>query len=196
LLPDQGVDPARAKPRRKTRAAETAAFSAWYELYPRKVKRTAAAAAWSALELDAKADEVTAALRVQIAFFKAQPIDKVPHPASWLNGGRWTDDPSAYRISPVVHRCDFHKRFPHVPSRFRDSKCVDCQHHSAARAGRSSEPSSAADALPSWAKEPPPAPWTPEQIAEAAAATKALKASQNVSGAATERTKTSNGGTP
>jgi hypothetical protein len=97
LSPDQGVDPARAKRQRRTE--ESASFAAWYAEYPRKVGRTKAAAAWAKFELDARADAVMVALRAQLAHYRARPIEKVPHPTTWLNEGRWNDDPAAYAVN-------------------------------------------------------------------------------------------------
>jgi hypothetical protein len=36
-------------------------------------------------------DEILKALEWQIIDFKQRPPDKIPHPATWLNGKRWED---------------------------------------------------------------------------------------------------------
>jgi len=178
LLPDQGADRARAKRKKKARPVESPAFVAWYAEYPRKVAREHAAAMWSERGCDELAEVIMAALHTQIAYWRAQPIDKVPHPGSWLNGTRWIDDPQVYRVGAMnggLHRnapdtrCAWHRdpRNDSRASRYPDKRCDRCKHFAASGAGRTGDPESAADALPSWASSPPPAAWTPEQIAEA-----------------------------
>ncbi len=178
---DQGVDPARVKRRR---TVETPGFKAWWIEYPRKVAKEAAMKAWEKLALEAKATEVIAGLRHQLAYFAAQPIDKVPHPASWLNAGRWTDDPAAYRIAAVNGglnrdtRCQWHRDHRHdaTPSAFPKPACERCKHFSSRNRGRQAEPEHVAGALPAWSTAPPPAPWTAEQRAEAESLMKQRKA--------------------
>jgi hypothetical protein len=86
----QGSDPARAK--RKKRQ-ETAAFVAFYTAYPRHVARGAAWRMWVSEGCEVLASEIMAALVWQVPqVFAKAPKDKVPHPASWLHGGRWTDE--------------------------------------------------------------------------------------------------------
>lgn len=68
-------------------------FDAFYRLYPRKTGKAAAERAWNRLHLDAKADTVIPALNAQIraGMFKTEP-HFIPHPATWLNAGRWEDE--------------------------------------------------------------------------------------------------------
>ncbi|MCF7537571.1 hypothetical protein [Pseudomonas petrae] len=73
-------------------------FDRFYKLYPRKQKRPAAEQAWKKLAPDADVQQqIIKALTKQ-----ATSIDWlksggqfIPHPASWLNGKRWEDEPLA-----------------------------------------------------------------------------------------------------
>lgn len=68
-------------------------FDAFWLAYPRKVSKDAARRAWG------KATRRTPAA-VILAAVASYPFDLsrpqfIPHPATWLNGGRWDDDPAA-----------------------------------------------------------------------------------------------------
>lgn len=173
LVSDQREDGAR--PRRR-RTVESEAFTSWWSLYPRKVGKAKALEAWTRLELDARAAAVMTGLNAQLGYYRAQPIDKVPHPTTWLNAGRWDDDPAAYVISrPGANgsapdtRCTWHREPKHdgSPSKYPDKRCERCRHFLARGAGRTGEPETAANVMPSWGQVPPPPAWTAEQIAEA-----------------------------
>lgn len=99
--PLQQVDRARAK--RKTKRSETPAFVAFYAAFPRKVARDAAWKAWESKGCEDVAGEIMSALAWQVPqVFRPAPADKVPHPASWLNAGRWKDErPSAAALRPA-----------------------------------------------------------------------------------------------
>ena len=99
--PDPGsvVSPDRASARRRNRAKETPEFVAFYAAYPRKEKRPNAFRAWIGQECQGKAELVMAGLLRWLPRFRAIEPDRVPHPASWLNGQQWQDDPP-----PVVIR--------------------------------------------------------------------------------------------
>lgn len=78
--------------------AVDAAFDLWWDLYPRKVARKDAKKAYEkALRAGVSAHDLTAGLRAHLpgweALRKAEGITKIPHPATWLNGGRWEDRP-------------------------------------------------------------------------------------------------------
>lgn len=70
-----------------------ASFDAWWKQYPRKRGKQAAVKAYKKAlkQTDAQTllDAVAAWIRVE---WRDRPLDKIPHPATWLNEGRWEDD--------------------------------------------------------------------------------------------------------
>lgn len=72
------------------------AFGAWWEIYPRKVSKQAAAKAWKART---KAKDLPDDLVEITQRFAASVADKdpefIPHPATWLNQHRWEDVPTS-----------------------------------------------------------------------------------------------------
>jgi hypothetical protein len=70
-----------------------AAFDTFWAAYPRKVGKDAARRAWG--KVTRRTDPA-----VILAGLAGYPFDLsrsqfIPHPATWLNGGRWEDDPAA-----------------------------------------------------------------------------------------------------
>lgn len=67
----------------------------FWPVYPRKVGKAAAEKAWAALNPSAEqVAELVAALRAQIdAGLGAREPEFIPHPATWINGKRWLDEP-------------------------------------------------------------------------------------------------------
>jgi hypothetical protein len=66
-------------------------FEAFWMAYPRKVGKKAAAQAWQRLAPDdALAAVIVDAVRAQ--HLEDRDRQFVPHPATWLNGERWTDE--------------------------------------------------------------------------------------------------------
>lgn len=68
-------------------------FDEFWEAYPRKVSKDAARRAWGKVTRRTEPAAIVAAVR-------AYPFDTtrpqfIPHPATWLNGARWEDDPAA-----------------------------------------------------------------------------------------------------
>ncbi len=89
-LPDQTR--ARREKRAKNKAELTPAFLAFWDVYPRKVARAEAWVAWLQSGLEARAEQITAALRRQVAAnFAGVEWDRVPHAATWLRAERWND---------------------------------------------------------------------------------------------------------
>lgn len=88
------------KPERKNRSlrslsracAREADFAEWWAEYPRKVGKDAAQKAYEKAVTRCSTAELLLALRRQ-----RWPADPgfIPHPATWLNQGRWQDDPAA-----------------------------------------------------------------------------------------------------
>jgi hypothetical protein len=69
------------------------AFSEFWEVYPRKVGKSAAKKSFAKAYTCANGEVVLGAQRY--ANDPYLPLDKnfIPHPATWLNAGRWEDDP-------------------------------------------------------------------------------------------------------
>ena len=70
-------------------------FEKFWKLYPRKVKKATAEAAWKKLDLT---PEVLTSIMTALAR-QASSIDWlksngqfIPHPTTWLNGKRWEDE--------------------------------------------------------------------------------------------------------
>lgn len=70
-----------------------AGFDEFWRAYPRRVARLAAQKAWHAMSIADRAAAV-AAVPAHVAYWQARDTadDKIPHPASWLNGRRWEDE--------------------------------------------------------------------------------------------------------
>ena len=74
-------------------------FDEFYSTYPRKVGRKAAVRAWEkALRDGADADEIVAGARRYSADSNLSTDRRyIPHPATWLNAGRWKTNPNPAR---------------------------------------------------------------------------------------------------
>ena len=75
-------------------ARETSDFSAFWAAYPRRVGKDAARKAFDRRRSDVTLEAVLAALELQKASQQWQRDGGryVPHPATWLNQGRWQDE--------------------------------------------------------------------------------------------------------
>jgi len=69
-------------------------FEAFYRLYPRHTGKDAALRSWTRMNLDNKADVILPALAEQkrAGMFRTEEPRFIPHPATWLNQGRWQDE--------------------------------------------------------------------------------------------------------
>lgn len=87
-------------------------FDEFWTAYPRKVGKVAARKAWTSATKRVNADKIVAAVR-EYPF--RDDLQYVPHPASWLNGGRWEDDPSA--VNPTRNgRAGTYGPRQHIPT--------------------------------------------------------------------------------
>lgn len=68
-------------------------FDGFWSHYPRRVGKAKALKSYRAARKSASVDVIAAGLRAQLPDLKARDLDKVPHPATWLNQRRWEDDP-------------------------------------------------------------------------------------------------------
>ena len=68
-------------------------FSDFYALYPRKQGRRAAEKSWQRMTSQEQTDAVEA-LSNHLEYWKLKQTEKdfIPHPATWLNQGRWEDE--------------------------------------------------------------------------------------------------------
>ena len=67
-------------------------FAEWWELYPRKVGKQAAAAKYAWALKSASAGELLDGLRRHLPLLRSKDPQFVPHPATWLSQGRWEDE--------------------------------------------------------------------------------------------------------
>ena len=74
-------------------------FEAFWSDYPRKVGKGAAVKAWKAATRKTNPQAIRDGLRRQLPAMTQQEPRFIPHPSTWLNGARWTDDPEALRPS-------------------------------------------------------------------------------------------------
>lgn len=110
-LPLPGGAPAEPK---RTRRDYDAEFDAWWQHYPNKVAKDAAARAYAAaVKRGATPAELAAGLAR--AVWPADP-NYIPHPSTWLNGGRWKDQP-APRLVHDATTPNNHSGAPHDQSR-------------------------------------------------------------------------------
>lgn len=78
-------------------AREPDPFETWWPHYPRKVAKAAAIkpfwTAFSAFKCDTPLTALIEATDRFAEEVRGRPVDKIPHPATWLNGQRWNDEP-------------------------------------------------------------------------------------------------------
>lgn len=92
-------------------------FDSFWSAYPRRVGKDAARRAWGKATRRATAEVILAAVQVY-PFDTARP-QFIPHPATWLNGGRWADDPAAVTPPSSVSASGYSPR-THAP--YRDQR--------------------------------------------------------------------------
>ena len=81
-------------------AAFDAEFDRFWALYPRKVGKGQARGAYRKARSKVTVEQIAAALHVYIRASASMERDKVRHPATWLNGEPWEDDPAAIAPEP------------------------------------------------------------------------------------------------
>lgn len=92
----EGESPPYSPPPSPTREPSRAdgGFAEFYRLFPRKKAPRAAEKAYrAAVKRGASPAIILAALRTQLDDFSARPPDRVPYPATWLNGQQWLNEP-------------------------------------------------------------------------------------------------------
>lgn len=84
----------------KTRTTpESEHFTAFYEAYPRKMKRPDALKAWKQMGCDALVTEVAAGLQRWRVEWRKSEARFIPYPGSWLRAQGWRDEPVRVRAS-------------------------------------------------------------------------------------------------
>lgn len=80
-------------------AGSGTSFDAFYDAYPRKVGKSAARRAWG-VATKTVPPEVIVSAATRFANDPNLPLDKnfIPHPSTWLNQGRWDDEPLPPRV--------------------------------------------------------------------------------------------------
>lgn len=73
----------------------TGGFDDFWKVYPRKTSKGQAKRAWTAAAKKADPPQILEALQSQIDTWRreARQPEYIPHPATWLNGERWLDEP-------------------------------------------------------------------------------------------------------
>lgn len=78
-------------------------FEDFWSAYPRKDGKAAARKAWPKAVKRLEAPRLVAAARYWAGLWAKAGVERqfIPHPATWLNGDRWNDQPPAPRASPT-----------------------------------------------------------------------------------------------
>lgn len=77
-------------------SSDDARFDAWWGIYPRRVGKKQAHKAFAAALREVDFETLMAATHAFAASDKARG-DFCPHPTTWLNQGRWDDDPATWQ---------------------------------------------------------------------------------------------------
>src|SRR5574343_1375842 len=73
-------------------ATEAVTFDDFWTLYPKRVARKDAVKAWTRMTLADRVDALVALVDWRRVWLARGEMEYVPHPATWLNGERWTDE--------------------------------------------------------------------------------------------------------
>jgi anti-sigma28 factor (negative regulator of flagellin synthesis) len=94
IQPVQPIAYAEAKAKVVKTATQPDGFDLFYQAYPKKVAKSAAAKAFKSAKVNANIDLVLADIRNRIASgeWKLDQKQFIPNPASYLNGRRWEDE--------------------------------------------------------------------------------------------------------
>ena len=95
--PGEGEKGRRGEVKTPSSTGVDAAFEAFWLAYPRKVGKTAARKAWKSAVRVNSATFIAAGLQAQLPKLLTSEERFRPHPATWLNEGRWEDEAAAPR---------------------------------------------------------------------------------------------------
>jgi uncharacterized protein YdaU (DUF1376 family) len=107
---------------------DDADFAEFWDRYPRKVGKDAARKAFAKAMKAARPDDVMFGLSQQIPSLQSKDPQFIPHAASWLNQGRWTDEPEqpTPSNSPQHSRADATTRAITIAATARRAPTIDC----------------------------------------------------------------------
>lgn len=88
-------------------------FAQFWTIYPRRVSRQDAMKAYQRARVVATAEELLAGVRTLLEHLPEE-MRYVPHAATWLNAGRWTDQ---YDVLEVKPKCEAHKPYIRLAQR-------------------------------------------------------------------------------
>jgi hypothetical protein len=96
-LEDQDVDVDVDGEKDEEEEKEKTDFDAFWKAYPRKIGKKAAEKAWARAKDKPALEVILAAVKAQAASdqWLKDGGQFIPHPATWLNQGRWSDEPPA-----------------------------------------------------------------------------------------------------
>lgn len=77
-------------------------FDVFWLLYPRKVARKDAIRAWERIAAAERAMAIVALAAWRNIWLRRGELEYVPHPATWLNGERWTDELPSSERAPLA----------------------------------------------------------------------------------------------
>lgn len=92
LAPGEGEKGRRGEGKEPSSADADAAFEAFWALCPRKVGKDAAKKAWTKAAAKVAPLIISQGLRKHLPLWKVTEERFIPHPATWLNEGRWQDE--------------------------------------------------------------------------------------------------------
>lgn len=81
-------------------------FDAWWAIYPKREKKPYAKRKWGAAAEKLGPDELLRLTREWLERNRDTPLKYIPHPGTWLNNERWTDEPSGKRGEPAAQDDD------------------------------------------------------------------------------------------
>lgn len=95
-------DPKENTPARKL--ADSPEFEAFWTAYPRKTAKAHAAKAYAKAASQATGEQILAGLANAVEVWRATRTETrfIPHPATWLNQGRWADEHPSLTTQPAA----------------------------------------------------------------------------------------------
>lgn len=76
-------------------------FDTFWAQYPRKVGKQAAIKAYAKSLKLTTPDKILSGVQLLKTETAGKDADFIPHPASWLNAGRWDDEPTTGKPTPA-----------------------------------------------------------------------------------------------
>ena len=87
-----GSSPSRPSPR-SAQALELHGFSSFWSKYPKRVGKGDTLRSWKKNGCENRAVSIIESLEKQLPYLTREGGQFIPNPATWLNQGRWDDDP-------------------------------------------------------------------------------------------------------